>query len=211
MGKASLVEKRRDWKNTFAKKKEYKGKEGKVERRSGVLQRRLRNARNGIPRSQLRSHPDLTRPYSGLIVIAFCLFARRSFLRAGCAGARARGRASLFSRALLLRFCFYLRKTGLWFQITLPFRFLSRFGPSPCISRSTLVDGWDIEKYATTIVTRHGSWIEQYLQGKTICNLVSWIWIKICFFRSILFCISYVFCILSVMRVPYFSTLNVIQ
>lgn len=35
------------------------------------------NARNGIPRSQLRSHPDLTRPYSGLIVIAFCLFARR--------------------------------------------------------------------------------------------------------------------------------------
>ena len=36
------------------------------------------NARNGIPRSQLRSHPDLTRPYSGLIVIAFCLFARRS-------------------------------------------------------------------------------------------------------------------------------------
>lgn len=100
MGKASLVEKRRDWKNTFAKKKEYKGKEGKVERRSGVLQRRLRNARNGIPRSQLRSHPDLTRPYSGLIVIAFCLFARRSFLRLR-GRACSRTRVALFTGALI--------------------------------------------------------------------------------------------------------------
>jgi len=51
-----------------------------VERRAGEKRaprprRRLRNARNGIPRSQLRSHLDLTRPYSGLVVIAFCLFA----------------------------------------------------------------------------------------------------------------------------------------
>lgn len=45
------------------------------EKRAPRPRRRLRNARNGIPRSQLRSHPDLTRPYSGLVVIASCLFA----------------------------------------------------------------------------------------------------------------------------------------
>lgn len=45
-------------------------------RREGAVRprRRLRNVRNGIPRSQLHSHPDLTRLYSGLLVIAFCLF-----------------------------------------------------------------------------------------------------------------------------------------
>lgn len=62
------------------------------------------NARNGIPRSQLRSHPDLTRPYSGLIVIAFRLFARRcSFLRL---------RAPLFTAALITFLPPRPRKTG---------------------------------------------------------------------------------------------------
>ena len=56
------------------------------------------NARNGIPRSQLRSHPDLTRPYSGPIVIAFCLFARRSL--------------PLFTAALITFFLLRPRKTG---------------------------------------------------------------------------------------------------
>lgn len=51
------------------------GREGGDEKGAPRPRRRLRNARNGIPRSQLRSHPDLTRPYSGLVVIACCLFA----------------------------------------------------------------------------------------------------------------------------------------
>lgn len=71
-------------------------KEGRVHgvREKGIEERDewVGNARNGIPRSQLRSHPDLTRPYSGLIVIAFCLFARRSFLRL---------RVALFTGALI--------------------------------------------------------------------------------------------------------------
>ena len=81
------------------------------EREEGMLERRLRSARNGIPRSQLRSHPDLTRSYSGLIVIAFCLFARRA---ASCTVARvlADARRSSHGRSYQ-RFCFHPRKTSI--------------------------------------------------------------------------------------------------
>lgn len=51
------------------------GREGRAgEKGAARPRRRLRNMRNGILRSQLHSHPDLTRLYSGLIVITFCLF-----------------------------------------------------------------------------------------------------------------------------------------